>query len=271
MTVLLIAAILAAGCGNKTGESLPRRELAADATAEKILVEAVKATDDTRTMHYMVEAVMEVPASQEQTKRVALDLWADADLIVASGDSRGSLEWGTVSIDFVSVGGTMFYRSTEDGDWFYLPAQSQLAAPDIASLTRNATAYLKNYKSIEQAGDEEVNGRPCYHLVLVPDITAMLAQPEFQELLNLGSGAADIETLQQQLQDAAMTVDYWVDKEYLVIRRNKLHWQLRLQSGEQLPFTEVISDFDMYFTLYNQELSIEPPEGAKPSDEVTTP
>jgi len=267
IAAVIVAALVGgifAGCGGGTSEALPKRSLPADASPETILVEALRNTNDTRTFHYNLAWATTILPTRQQTDKALIDMKVVADQDMQNSSAQGTQSIANVTLNFVIVDNTEYRKEQFSESWIAVPQQTALL--DFGSVVKNATEYLKNFQSIEQVGDETIDGRPCIHLKLQADVMSMLNRPDLRQFLATGPAGAnnevtiDIDKYRASLSDLQLSIEYWVDKDYLVLRKSYQRWQERMKPGTS---PEVGSDRDITLTMlmsaYNQPLNIQAP------------
>ncbi len=264
---LLVAAVVGgvfAGCGGSSAEVLPKRSLPSDASPETILVEAMRNTNEARTFHYAMEWATTILPTQSQTNKALIDLKVVADQDMQNSRAQGTQSVADVSLQFVIVGDTEYHKDAYSDSWVAQPQQTALL--DFGSIVSNATEYLKNFQSIEQVSDETIDGRPCIHLKLEADVMSMLANPDLRQFLANGPAGADtnvsidIDAYRASLADLRLSLEYWIDKDYLVLRKSYQEEQVRMKPGTS---TNIGTDKDITVTMtlsnYNVPLDIQAP------------
>ncbi len=262
---VLAAGGILAGCGDRSKEALPKRSLPSDASPETILVEALRNTNEAQTFHYSLEWATTILPTREQTQKALIDMKVDADQDMQSASAKGTESIANVTLEFVIVDGTE-YRKDQYGGEGWIAAPQQTALLDFGPVVQNATEYLKNFESIEQLSDENIDGRPCIHLRLQADVMTMLNDPNLRQFLATGPTGAnndvtiDIDKYRSSLQSLVLNIEYWVDKEYLVLRKSFQQWEERMRPGTS---PEIGSDRDITLNMllsdYNHPLDIQAP------------
>ncbi len=278
LTALLLAP-LAAGCGNSggsMGEGLPRRELPENATAEKILLESNKASEDVRSFEFKTESSVIVPPQGAQTQASKTTFVNDGVCDNATGNIRATMRivgLENFSLEYVIYDNRYYYSMANEGAW-HEQDSSAVAVPKAGDMTRQTSEYFKNYQSIIRLDDEVVNGRDCYHISLVPDLQVTLENADIVELVKAmitEQYAKQGKTLSEEEMEAALeevrksTVskgvvkEYWVDKESLVIRRDitSIETSVELDKDNSLSGKYVI---ETVYPKYNVPTDIKPPE-----------
>lgn len=264
LTAILIAIT---GCGDDTGESLKKRDIPADATAEKLLLEAVKATNEAESIHYLTRYMLEVPQTQTDPRGVAIEMSGEGDLDVSTKNSRSDYKWMGIDISFIVHDGKQFFKRAGTQYWYEIPEGAGLSSPNVAEMTTDFSKYLENFKSINRMEDAVINTRDCYHLKVEPNLEATVEQ-HFENLLTVPDDTfeSDLESLKQQIKDQGLSARYefWIDKEYLVYRRMIVVMDMRvIPQGESDP-TNISVSFELDFPSYNQGAEIVPPEVSMP-------
>ncbi len=278
--LLMLAGMLAftAGCGSKggvPGEGLPKRELPENATPQKILLEAVKATEEVQTLEFRMDYTILIPPSDKETKAATLHMQGDGVFDVRNGNSRATvtwLEWNNFQTEYIIFEGRHYFKVYNN--WYEMPA-GMTVGPDISDMTRNTSEYLNNFQTISRMDDEEVNGRDCFHISMVPNFENILEQPEIKDfikrtvLVESGSDMMSEEKLQekieqykQELQKTGVSYEYWIDKETLTMRRTYYKIEAKAPSAddkEQRTFQIIM---EMAFPKYNVDVQVSRPEVA---------
>ncbi len=267
IAAIMVAALVGgvfAGCGSGNSEALPKRSLPSDVSAETILVEALRNTNEARSFHYNLEWVTTILPTRQQTEKALIEMKVKADQDMQNSSARGTQSIANVTLDFVIVGDTEYRKDQYSDSWITVPQETALL--DFGSVVKNATEYLKNFQSIERVSDQTIDGRPCIHLKLRADVMSMLNDPNLREFLATGPAGSnngvtiDIDKYRASLQDLQLSIEYWVDKDYLVLRKSYQQWQERMKPGTA---AEVGSDRDITMTMllsaYNQPLNIQVP------------
>ena len=104
---------------------------------------------------------------------------------------------------------------------------------------------------------------------MVPNFDAIMENEDFLNLLKGEEEQLDEETMAQieeikeMLKDASVNYEYWVDKEYLVLRRTLYNIEMVEPGDEETaPYTvKVMMEVD--FPTYNLEVVVTPPENTE--------
>ncbi len=274
ITMVVLVSLLA-GCGGKggsTGEGLPKRELPENATPEKILLEGTKATSDVQSFDFISEIKFIVPPVGSEVSASSMTMQTDGIWDYKSGNMKATLtipELNNYSADYIVCDGR-YYINVNDS-WREMSSESTQSV-GVADITRQTSEYLKNYQTISRLDDEVINGRDCYHVSMVPNLEDILKQPEMTEMLrqiaNQQAGheltdeefAAKLAEEEATLKTTGAVMEYWVDKETLVLRRTVTNMESKMQIDKSsAPITtKRITEID--FTKYNVATDISPPE-----------
>ncbi len=271
IAALLVAGLVGgifAGCGGGSSEALPKRSLPTDAGAETILVEALRNTNEAKTFHYDMEWATTILPTQQQTDKALIDLKVVADQDMQNSSAQGTQSIANVALDFIIVGNTEYRKDPYSESW--IASTQQNALLDFGSIVKNATEYLKNFQSVEQVSDETVGGRPCFHLKLQADVMSMLNNPDLRQFLATGPAGAgnqvtiDIDKYRASLADLRLSIEYWVDKDYLVLRKSNQEWQERMKAGTSPDIgTDRNTTLTMTISNYNKPLNIQAPSSVQ--------
>ena len=263
--------LLAAACGGGSSEGLLKRELAENATPERIMLDGLNATDEAAALHYVFDYSFIIPPTgmQAYTSEVALN--GEGDFDAGSGNARAHMVWPAFDIefDYVLYDGVQFYRSDEEGPWYELPAGSTLSIPSVSEITRNTADYMDNFQKITRREDEEINGRGCYHIAMVPNFDAIMQNQEFLDMLKgdeerLAEDALSrLEEIKDSLKEAHVNYEYWFDKEFLVLRRTAYNIEMVQAGDEENPPYAVKMVMRIDFPTYNAEVEIARPENVR--------
>ena len=276
LAITMVALVyLLAGCGGKggsTGEGLPKRELPENATPEKILLEGTKATSDVQSFDFISEIKFIVPPVGSEVSASSMTMQTDGIWDYKSGNMKATLtipELNNYSADYIVCDGR-YYINVNDS-WREMSSESTQSL-GVADITRQTSEYLKNYQTISRLDDEVINGRDCYHVSMVPNLEDILKQPEMTEMLRQIATqqagheltdeefAAKLAEEEATLKTTGAVMEYWVDKETLVLRRTVTNMESKIQIDKSsAPITtKRITEID--FTKYNVATDISPPE-----------
>lgn len=266
--LLVVLPLLAAACGEE-GEGLLKRELPANASPEKIMLEGLNATDEVRSIHYLFDYSIIIPPTGEKPYTTEINLQGEGDYDAATGNAQAHVTWPAfeVEYDYCLYDGKQYFRSSLGGNWYELPENYGFTVPTISEITRNTSEYMDNFQKISRLDDQEVGGRDCYHIALVPNFDAIMENEQFLEMLEEGGELdeetrARIEEMKEKLKDAAVDFEYWIDKEYLVFRRTLYTIELVERGDETTPPYTVKLVMEMDFPVYNLPVSVSPPGNA---------
>lgn len=262
--------LLIAACGGGGSEGLPKRELPESATPEKIMLEGLNATDGAKTLHYSFDYAFTIPPTGKQAYTSEVALKGEGDYDTKTGNAQAHMAWPSFEIefDYKLYDGTQYYRTEENGTWYQLPEGESIGIPSISEITRNTADYMDNFQKINRLEDETVNDRNCYHIVMVPNFDAIMENQQFLEMISGGEGQLDEETarkleeIKKELKEASVNYEYWIDKEYLVLRRTLYNIEM-VQAGdaETSPYAvKLVMEID--FPTYNQKVEVTPPENS---------
>ncbi len=264
---LALPALMCA-CGGENPEKLMKRELPENATPEKIMLDGLNATDEVKSLHYIFDYSIIIPPTAEQTYTTEVKLSGEGDYEHESGNQVARISYPSLNAEweYVLFGGVQYFRPVNTDTWYEMPGGSTLRIPSISEIARNTTDYLDNFQKINRLEDEEINGRPCYHIVMVPNFDAVMENEEFKNMLQ-GEGVetgedlqAKLEEMKQELKDANVNFEYWFDKEYLILRRTLYNIELVEKGDDQNPSFTIKEIIEVDFPTYNQEVSIVRPE-----------
>jgi hypothetical protein len=273
LIILGLAAVVslsAVACGGGGSEGLPKRALPDNATPEKIMLEGLNATDEAKSLHFQFDYSVVIPptGNQPYTSEIALD--GEGDYDAKSGNAQGHMAWPSfkTEFDYTLYNGISYISSSEDDTWYEMPEGSNLNIPSISEITRNTAEYMDNFEKISRLEDETINGRDCYHIAMVPNFEAIMQNPQFLSMITGGADQLDeeaqqrLEELKEQLKEASVKYDYWIDKEYLVLRRTLSNIEMVEKSDSQTPSytVKIVSGTD--FPTYNVKVEVVPPENS---------
>ncbi len=271
--LLLLVALT--GCkGGGTGEGLLKRSLPANPSPEKILIESINATNEVRSMEFKEEKAAIIPATgnaRATSLRTVLDVRADQE----TGDAQGFMEWVelNINIEYILHQNKYYWRFENKDTWYEMPSTT---APtfDVSKITGNIGEFMKNFQTIDRLEDELINGRDCYHISMIPNFQNILEQSAIvdyfrnvlssdpQKPLTEEEFRKKLEEYKDVLSSAQYTFEYWVDKEYLVIRRIYYHSQASMPLKSDGGTTFLKLSIDTVFPKYNVKVEVTPPETA---------
>jgi hypothetical protein len=267
VVMLGLMPLSAAACGGGSSEGLPKRALPENATPEKILLEGLNATDEAKSLHFKFDYSVIIPPTGEQPYTSEIALKSEGDYDAETGNAQGHLEWPAfkTSFDYRLCNGASYIYSADKDTWYEMPEGYNLSIPSISEISRNTAEYMDNFEKISRLEDEVVDGRDCYHIVIVPNFEAIMQNPQFLEMITGGAGQLDeeakkkLEELKERLKEASVKYEYWIDKQYLVLRRNISNIEMTEKGEKQGSYTvKIISNID--FPTYNVKVDVSPPE-----------
>lgn len=264
----LVLSVLVSACGGSGPENLMKRETPENATPEKIMLDGLNATDEVTSLHYIFDYSVIIPPTAEQAYTSEVTLNGEGDYDHASGNQIARISYPSIEAEweYVLFEGVQYFRAVGTETWYEMPGGSTLRIPSISEIARNTTQYMDNFQKINRLEDEEVNGRPCFHILMVPNFDAVMENEEFKNMLQGEGGEvsedlqAKLEEMKEELKDANITFEYWFDKEYLVLRRTVYNIELVEKGDEQSPSFTVKEIIEVDFPTYNQEVNIAEPQ-----------
>jgi len=272
LIIVLSVSLLVTACGGGTGaEGLLKRELPENATPEKIMLEALNATDETRSLSYLFDYAIIIPPTGEQAYTTELRFEGSGEFDAETGNTQAHMSWPAfeTEFDYKIYDGKQYFQMEEGGTWYELPQNYSVSVPSVSEITRNTSEYMDNFQKISRLEDEVVNERDCYHIAMVPNFDAIMENEDFLNLLKGEGGELDEETMQkieeikEMLKDASVNYEYWIDKEYLVLRRTLYNIEMVEKGDENTsPYTVKVT-MEVDFPTYNLEVVVTPPENTQ--------
>ncbi len=267
LVVLMIGlSLLLVSCGNSSSEGLLRRQLPENATPEKIMLEALKATDEARTLSYSFQYSLVIPPYGDKAFTSEVRLEGEGQYDALSGNAKIHVGWPAfdTEFDYVLYEGKPYFKPKDGQKWYEMPSSTQFTFPSIAELTRDAAEYMKNFQKITRMADEAVGDRECFHIALVPNFDAVLENESFLNAV-FPEGTLDeqalkrLAELKERLRSASINYEYWIDKEYLVLRKTHYSVELMEPGDEKNPPFTIRLVMTLFFPSYNVEVKIEKP------------
>jgi Family of unknown function (DUF6612) len=262
----LLVSLLVLSCGGSGSEGLPKRQLPDSATPEKIMLEGLNATDAATSLHFDFNYSVMVPPTGQQTYTSEIKIEGEGDYDAKSGDAEGHMNWPSFETEFnwVLFEGKSYFQVANES-WYELPNGSQWTIPSVSEITRNTAEYMDNFEKINRLEDEVVNSRDCYHIALVPNFDAIMSNQQFLDTIKGETSqsneetAQNIDQLKQELKNATVNYEYWIDKDYLVLRRTLCNVEMVEQGDQNTSYTaKLITEID--FPFYNVKVTVAPPE-----------
>lgn len=268
LCLLFAVSVTSMACGGGGSEGLPKRELPDNATPEKIMLEGLNATDGAQSLHYVFSYSFKIPPTAEQTFTSEVSLEGEGNFDADSGNTEAHMLWPSfdMEFDYKLYNGVQYYRTEEDGTWYQLPEGSNMTVPSISEITRNTAEYMDNFQKISRLDDQVVNERECYHIAMVPNFDAIMQNEQFLDIIEGSERQLDEEALQeleeikQELKNANVNYEYWIDKEFLVLRRTL--YNIEMVESEETPEASYVVKLvmEIEFPTYNLEVEVAPPE-----------
>lgn len=269
LALALLAALPVGGvsCGKGSGEGLLKRHLPENSTPEKIMLEALKATDEAKTLSYSFNYSLVIPPYGDKTYSSEVRLEGEGQYDASSGNAKIHITWPAfeTEFDYVLFEGKPYFRPKDREKWYEMPSSTQFTFPSIAELTRDAAEYMRNFQRITRMADETVGERECYHIALVPNFDAILENENFLNAVfpegTLDEQAAEkLKELKERLRGASVNYEYWIDREYLVLRKTHYSVELQEPGDEKRPPFTIRLAMTLFFPSYNVEVKIEKPQ-----------
>ena len=229
---LVVLALLVIACGGAKATPTPTPPPAVD-----ILNAATEAMKEVDSLHMEMTAQMTMTMSG-MTLAVPMTFKGD----VQNPDRvKGTLTMEAldqkVSMEMIVISTTTYMRESPTAEWQVTPTDQSGAPFDPEEM---AQLKPEDMKDLTFVGEEEVNGRPAYHVSG-----------------KVTSGLLNLEELLGEGGEAAFDADYWIDRETSYLLKALVAGNL-VMTGE----TEATVDMwmTMSFTDYNKPVTIEAPE-----------
>lgn len=276
LAFMVALSLFVAACGGGDGgEDLLERELPENATPEKIMLEGLNATDEARSLEYIFDYAFVIPPTGEQTYTSEVRLEGEGYYDAETGNVKARMLWPAFELefDYLLYGGNQYFRQNAEDVWKELPQGSNMAVPSISEITRNTSEYMDNFQKITRLEDETVIERDCYHIAMVPNFDAIMENQQFLDMLRGDQEQldeekmAELEGIKEQLKEASVNYEYWIDKEFLVLRRTLYNIEMVMPGDEQTSSYTVKLIMEMDFPQYNAKVDINPPQETEPYQE----
>jgi hypothetical protein len=264
--LLLCLSLLVVACGGGS-EGLPKRQLPDSATPEKIMLEGLNATDGATSLHFDFNYSVMIPPNAQQAYATEFKTEGTGDYDAKNNSASGNMSVPAFETDFnwILFDGKSYFQAT-DQSWYEMPNGSQMTVPSISEITRNTSEYMDNFEKISRLEDETVNSRDCYHIALVPNFDKIMSNEQFLETIKGETEQTNEETLKNidqlknELKNANVNYEYWIDKQYLVLRRMLSSVEMVMQGDANNPSLNVKIVNEIDFPNYNVKVSVAPPE-----------
>jgi hypothetical protein len=267
LVIALVLTLVFTLGGGSGGEGLPKRQLPDSATPEKIMLEGLNATDAASSLHIDFNYSVMVPPNAQQAYATEFKTEGSGDYDAKANNASGHMNIPAFQTDFNWIlfeGKEYFQRA--DQSWYEMPSGSQLPVPPISEITRNTSDYMDNFEKINRLEDDTVNQRNCYHIALVPNFDKIMSNEQFLNIIKGGAEQTNeevlknIENLKNELKDANVNYEYWIDKEYLVLRRLVSSVEMVDKGDAKNPAMTVKITYEVDFPAYNVKVKVAPPQ-----------
>jgi len=229
---LVVIALLVIACGEPKGTPTPTPPPAVD-----ILNAATKAMEEVDSLHMVMTVQMTMTMSGTE---IVVPMTFEGD--VQNPDrAKGTLAMEALgqklNMEMIVISDTTYIRESPTAEWQVTPTEDSGSPFDPEEM---AQLKPEDMKDLAFVAEEEVGGRPAYHVT--GKVTSALLNLE--GLLGEGS-------------EAAFDADYWVDKENSYLLKARI-------AGNMVMTGETEATVDMWMTLlfsdYNKPVTIEAPE-----------
>lgn len=202
----LAALLLAAGCGNGAVKDPAGH-----------LEEAARKAREEGSVHAQVNATL---SPQEGESGLALNVQGDAWMDMEAGVAEARFTVMGMELSLRYVNGTAYLQM--GGSWYEIKGEiiSGIGEGAVGAAVDVITSFPQIFSSaaeVEQVGEEEIGGRACVVLRVVPDLAAISELEAVRKLAD--ELEMTPEEVEEYLADAEPTMEVSVQKDDPVIRR----------------------------------------------------
>lgn len=244
--------MLAAGCGP---------------SAEQVLKDSMKASEDIDTVHFKVEAKTELPRAPIQDGKVAKNVFvqeSEGDIDFRTGNMRIKTELTEgVPVTMLKVEDKQYWQLA--GNWYEVPEDVQTPAPVSQALS--VSQYIKYFEQVKKLGDTRVDGEACYHIQATPDMEELVKLPGVTDLLKNPEGQ-QIRTI-DELEELKAVFDFYIlkDNDYFKSSQEKLEYRATddfIKLGYAEPGDMIKGEETVILSDFNKNLNLKAPEKVSP-------
>jgi hypothetical protein len=238
LELCVVSAVVAlAGCGGAAPASptpLPTASPAPTLTPQSILEMASRRLAETSSVHFVLSIEGDTFLDSGDSIRL---LGAEGDLVRPDRvrtEFQVEVLGRAVSLQLITIGDTSWTTNVLTGEWGHAPLEFAYR-PDILFSTQDGIGpMMGSVDEVERLADEEVSGRPAYHLQAQVDESVV--------------GTLTYQTIT----GSPVTVDLWVDQE----THDLLRAQLAESPGPERPNPAV---WTLELSHHDEDVEIEPP------------
>lgn len=235
--------------------------------AEQVLKDSMRASEDISTLHFTVEAKLELPRAPMEDGKVAKQQYiqkSEGDIDYRTGDMRIKTELAPgVPVTMLQVEDKQYWELA--GNWYDVPQSIQLPAPVSEALS--VSQYIKYFEKLEKLGDADIDGVACYHVRGIPNMEELVKLPGITDLLKDAEGK-QVRTV-DELEELKATFDFYVQKDNNYFKSSSEVVEYRagedfIKLGYAEPGDMIKGEQVVVLSDFNKKLSLKAPENASP-------
>jgi hypothetical protein len=238
-------------------------------SAEQVLKDCVRASEEIKTAHFKVESTIKLPAAPIEEGKPAKQNYvqkSEGDIDYRTGDMRVVTELAPdVPVTMLQIGEKQYWEVA--GNWYEPPQSIEMPPPVTQALS--ISQYIKYFKKVEKLGDTKIEGEGCYHVRAIPDMEALVKLPGVTELLKNPQGQQ--ERTVDELEELKAEFDFYVLKknDYLKGSAELVEYRATdelIKLGYAQPGDMVTGEVSVVLSDYNKKLELKAPENIRPWD-----
>lgn len=238
---------------------------------EKAIAAVIEKTEKLESYGFSMDAEIEA-AGQEISMELEGVSEGEYDPATMKMSASGSMQFlgQTLGISEIMADGRLFVKYdpnpiSEQPQWYYMDLNLQnlqSASQSSGGSPSEYLQYMKAYSTVEEKGDEEIDGVACTHYYLVIDMAKLgdIAASNYEVLAEQMPGDAaefDRDEVLKMYEDAEMTMDIWVGVDDGMPHRQSI--EMSMENPVPMTATIVMDLFD-----FNEPVDVEAPSDAVP-------
>ena len=235
-------------------------------SAEQILKDASRASQDIRTAHFAVEIKTKLPRAPVIEGKIAKQVLvqkSEGDYDFRTGDFKVKADVLGLNLTMMQVEQKQFWMV--GGIWYIAPETLQMTPP--VTTTLSVSQYVKYFKEVKKLGGAKIDKEACHHIYGVPNMKELVKQPGITDLMKDPTGK-QIRTI-DDLERTEVIFEYYVRKKDMFIKRTCMKAKAPasvdlIQRGYAEPGDKTEEEITLTFSDFNKRLNLKVPQNAKP-------
>ena len=292
LLLLLVLVVVSIGCdgdGDGTSEVTSKELVASSITAEDLIRNITKTSDDMKTSEFEMDMVMDMKGTADgESLDMSMSMEATAAMDIPnrkmkmemtmemSGDTGDPLMPSDMDMGIYVIDDTMYMNIGDipgmPGGWMKMeiPEDEYSGFEDIwesQNLTSQQEDLLLEASEVKILGERKVNGVDCYEVSIVPNMDQLLDMMMDQDTsgyLAEDLYYSDTDEVMELSEDYSIT--YWYDKNTFQPVKMDIEMTMSDDAGMDMSMD---MEINMKHLSFNKPVSINLPSGAKNAMDMT--